>query len=169
MRHRLDASFWWWMAGLIAVCLLPWNMLQDGFGASSALALFATDADSASALGQALFHRHWWFWPVLAAQAIAVVSFAPSLNKRARGDWLLAAGWLGLAAIVLQGWFIGVHGWSYHWLTQVFGEMDDRQFGIGWGGCIVFAAFVVMTTTGLALRGKFGGDRFVSGAVGLLV
>ena len=28
---------------------------------------------------------------------------------------------------------------------------------------------VVLTTTGLAFRGRFGGDRFVAGAVGLLV
>src|SRR5205085_6031182 len=48
-------------------------------------------------------------------------------------------------------------------------EMDDRQFGIGWGGCVAFASFVVLTTTGLAFRGRFGGDRFVAGAVGLLV
>jgi len=169
MLHRIDASFWWWMAGLVAVCLLPWNMLQDGFRAGNALALFATDADSASALGQALFHRRWWFWPVLAAQAIAVASFVPSLSKRARGDWLLAGGSLGLAAVVAQGWFIGVHGWSYDALTQAFGDLDDRQFGIGWGGCMAFAAFVVLTTTGLAQRGRFGGDRFVAGAVGLLV
>lgn len=169
MLHRIDASFWWWIAGLVAVCLLPWNMLQDGFRADNALALFATDADSASALGQALFHRRWWFWPVVAAQVIAVASFVPSLSKRARGDWLLAGGSLGLAALVAQGWFIGVHGWSYDALTQAFGDLDDRQFGIGWGGCVAFAAFVVLTTTGLALRGQFGGDRFVAGAVGLLV
>src|SRR3954452_23784218 len=93
MRHRLDASFWWWMAGLVAVCLLPWNMLQDGLGADNALALFATDADSASALGQAVFHRRWWFWPVLAAQAIALASFVPWLGTRTRGRLFLAGGW----------------------------------------------------------------------------
>ena len=96
MRHRVDVSFWWWMAGLVAVCLLPWNMLQDGLTAGSALALFATEADSASALGQALFHRRWWFWPVLAAQAIAVASFVPSLSKRTRGRLLFAGGSLGI-------------------------------------------------------------------------
>jgi iron(III) transport system permease protein len=82
---------------------------------------------------------------------------------------LLWAGLLGIVAIAAQGWFIGVRGWSYDWLTQVFGELDDRQFGIGWGGCVAFASFVVLTTTGLAFRGRFGGDRFVAGAVGLLV
>jgi iron(III) transport system permease protein len=168
MLRRVDASFWWWTAALIAVCLLPWNVLQDGFKAGNALALFATDADSASALGQALFHGRWWFWPILAALTMALASFVPSLSKRTRGDWLLAGGSLGIAAVAAQGWFIGVHGWSYDALTQAFGDLDDRQFGMGWGGCLTFAAFVVLTTTGLALRGRFGGDRFVAGAVGLL-
>lgn len=169
MLRRIDATvWWWWVAGAVGVCLLPWHTLQDGFGLRDALALFAPDADAASALGQALFHRRWWFWPVFAALVIVGVSFLPALNKRTRGDLLLWGGWLGIAAIATQGWFIGVHGWSYDWLTQVFGEMDDRQFGIGWGGCIASAAFVVFATTGLALRGRFGGDRFVAGAVGLL-
>jgi hypothetical protein len=66
----MSASGGGWQAST-AVCLLPWNMLQDGLTAGSALALFASDADSASALGQALFHRHWWLWPVVATQAIA--------------------------------------------------------------------------------------------------
>ena len=140
MLRRIDASFWWWIVRPVAVCLLPWNMLQDGFTAGSALALFATDADSASALGQALFHRRWWFWPVVAALAIAAC-VVPSIAEQARCvvDLLLAGGWLGLVAIVAQGWFIGVHGWSYDALTQVFGELNDRQFGMGWGGCITFA------------------------------
>ena len=169
MLRRIDASFWWWIVSAVAACMLPWNMLQDGITAGRALALFATDADSASALGQALFHRRWWFWPVVAALAIALASFHPSLNKRMRGNLLLAGGWLGLVAVAAQGWFIGVHGWSYDALTQVFGELNDRQFGMGWGGCITFGCFVVLTTTGLALHGRFGGDRFVAGAVGLLV
>ena len=137
--------------------------------AGNALALFATDADSASALGQALFHGRWWFWPVLAAQAIAACVVRPIAEQAdawrpvARGRMAWNRG------VAAQGWFIGVHGWSYDALTQAFGDLDDRQFGMGWGGCVTFAAFVVLTTTGLALRGRFGGDRFVAGAVGLLV
>ena len=109
----MSASGGGW-SGLVAVCLLPWNMLQDGLTAGSALALFATEADNASALGQALFHRRWWFWPVVAAQVIAAASFIPSLSKPARGRRVaLPAGLLGIVAIAAQGWFIGVHGWSY--------------------------------------------------------
>src|SRR3954451_11064718 len=169
LMRRANAIFWWWLGGVVAVCLLPWNMLQDGFRAGNALALFATDADSANALGQALFHGRWWFWPIMAALLIAAASLLPWLDKRRRGDLLLAGGWLGVVAIATQGWLIGVQGWSYDALTQAFGELNDRQFGIGWGGCIAFTAFVVLTTTGLALHGRFGGDRFVAGAVGLLV
>ena len=86
MLRRIDASFWWWTAGLIAVCLLPWNMLQDGFKAGNALALFATDADSASALGQALFHRRWWFWPVLPVLLRVPSSSSPSRRGQRVGS-----------------------------------------------------------------------------------
>jgi hypothetical protein len=46
--------------------------------------------------------------------------------------------------------------------------LDDRQFGVGLGGVLAFVGFLVMLTDGLALRGMFKGDRFVSGAVGVL-
>jgi iron(III) transport system permease protein len=168
MLRRVDSTVWWWSVAVIGACLLPWNALQDGLTIGAALALFATDADSASALGQALFHRRWWFWPVLAPLAVIGASFL-ARSKRTRADLLLAGGWLGIVAVVAQGWLIGVQGWSYQALTQALGDLNDRQFGMGWGGCLTFAAFVALTTTGLALRGRFGGDRFVAGAVGLLL
>ena len=137
--------------------------------AGSALALFATDAD----FGQRA--RPGPVPPALVVlagrrgagdRACVVPPIAEQADAR---SLLLCGGWLGIVAVAAQGWFIGVHGWSYDALTQVFGELDDRQFGMGWGGCMAFAGFVVLTTTGLALRGRFGGDRFVAGAVGLLV
>lgn len=168
MLRRIDPSIWWWGLAVVAVCLMPWNMLQDGLGAANAFALFAPDAEMASALGQALFFQRWWFWPVVAALLISAASFLPSLGERISGRILLAGGALGIVAIAVQGWFIGINGWSYDVLTRAFGELNDRQFGIGWGGCVAFASFGVLMTTGLALRGWFGGDRFVAGAVGLL-
>jgi iron(III) transport system permease protein len=166
---RPDPSIWWWLAAAIGVCVLPWHMQQDGLRLSGAFALLAGDADAASALGQALFHKRAWFWPVVAALLVALAAYHPGLARRGRGNLLLIAGLAGLLAIVAQGWFIGVRGWSYPFLERAFGELDGRQFGIGWGGAVAFAAFAALTTTGLALRGLFGGDRFVAGSVGLLV
>ncbi len=166
---RLDPSIWWWLAAMLGVCVLPWHMQQDGLRLAGLLALFTGDADAASALGQALFHKRAWFWPVIAALVLALAAYLPALDRRRRGNLLLVAGLAGILAIILQGWFIGVRGWSYPFLGQWFGDLDERQFGIGLGGAVAFAAFAALTTTGLALRGLFGGDRFVAGSVGLLI
>ncbi|MGL4636693.1 MAG: ABC transporter permease [Beijerinckiaceae bacterium] len=166
---RFDPALWWVVAAAIAVCILPWHMQQDGLSITGIFALFAGDADAASALGQAVFAKRFWFWPVVLALLIAPFGLRMESTRHVRGTILLTAGLLGLAAIILQGWFIGVRGWSYPALEKIFGAMDDRQFGIGLGGAIAFASFAALTTTGLALRGLFGGDRFVAGSVGLLV
>jgi iron(III) transport system permease protein len=164
-----DSSFWWVIAVALAVCVLPWHMQQDGIGFGGLFALFRSDADSASALGQSLFARRFWFWPVVAALVVCAWGLRPGQSRHQRGTVLLTGGLLGVAAIILQGWFIGVRGWSYPFLANIFGTLDDRQFGIGLGGAAAFAAFAALATTGLALRGMFGGDRFVAGSVGLLV
>jgi iron(III) transport system permease protein len=164
-----DPSLWWVLTAALAVCLLPWHMQQDGLSFGGVFALFKGDADAASALGQAVFAKRFWFWPVVAALIIAAYGLRPGQTRRKQGTIFLVAGLLGLAAIMLQGWFIGVRGWSYPFLATLFGVMDDRQFGIGLGGALAFASFAALATTGLALRGLFGGDRFVAGSVGLLV
>ncbi len=166
--RRMDPSAWWCLAAIAGVCLLPWHMLQDGLTLKSIFALVSGDADTASALAQSLLHKRWWFWPVIAALVPALFALTPGLDRRRLGTLLLISGVMGLLAIVLQGWFIGVRGWSYPILERTFGDLSDRQFGIGLGGTIAFAAFAGLATQGIALRGYFGGDRFVAGAVGLL-
>jgi iron(III) transport system permease protein len=141
-------------------------MQQDGVGLGGLFALVASDPDAASALGQAAFHGRWWFWPMLAALALGAVAQAGGDDRRRRGAWLLAGGALGLIALVAQALAVGLRGWRYAALEGLFGELADRQFGVGLGAVVAFAGFLFMTTEGLALRGFFGGDRFVAGAVG---
>lgn len=166
---RLDPAFWWWALAAAGILVMPWHMQQDGLRLSGWIATFARDADAASALGQAVAHKRGWFWPVIAALLLAAPAFRPGLDRATRGRWLVTGGVAGLLAIMLQGWFIGVRGWSYPWLEARFGELPDRQFGMGWGGTSAFIGFMALFTNGLALRGRFGGDRFTAGAVGLLV
>jgi iron(III) transport system permease protein len=167
--RRHDSVLWWLLAAAIAVCILPWHMQQDGLSIGGIMALLKGEADAASALGQAMFAGRYWFWPVVIPLGLATFGLRLETTRHSRGTILLAAGLLGLAAIILQGWFIGVRGWSYPFLEVFFGALDDRQFGIGLGGAVAFASYAALTTTGLALRGMFGGDRFVAGSVGLLV
>ncbi len=167
---RPDPAFLWWAVAAFGVTVLPWHMQQDGFRFGAWIAGFkpGADPDTASALMQALGGERPWLWPVVLSLPLALASFLPSLDRAARGRLLIATGAAALAALVAQGWFIGVRGWAYPWLDDAFGPMDGRQFGMGWGAVLAFAGFAAMVTNGLALRGFFGGDRFTAGAVGLL-
>ena len=162
-------SLFFWLLAAIGTVLVPWHMQQDGLTAAGLLGFGAEDAEAASALWQALAHGRWWFWPVVAALPLALPGVLPGLPRSRRAGFLLAGGGLGFVALVLQGLAIGVQGWSWPWLDHAFGELGDRQFGIGLGGCLAFIGFLVLITDGLAMRGLFKGDRFVAGAVGVLI
>jgi len=163
------SSLFFWLLAAIGTAVLPWHMQQDGVPLLGLMAFGSEDPEAASALWQAIAFKRFWFWPVIASLALALPGALPAASNAMRARFLLWGGGLGLAAIVAQGTAIGVQGWSYEWLTAVFGELDDRQFGMGIGGCLAFIGCLIMVTDGLALRGLFRGDRFVSGAVGLLV
>ncbi|MGL4728297.1 MAG: ABC transporter permease, partial [Bosea sp. (in: a-proteobacteria)] len=97
------------------------------------------------------------------------LAFLPGLSPRRKGAVLIMAGAAGLAMIALQGAAIGLRGWQYEALTQWFGPLGKRQFGIGLGAVLAVLGCLFMLTDGLAARGAFRGDRFTAGAVGLLV
>jgi iron(III) transport system permease protein len=71
----------------------------------------------------------------------------------------------GLVLFWLQGLAIGIKGWSADWLEAAFGELDNRQVGMGVGATLVLVALLALLALGLAARGAFGGDAFVAGAV----
>jgi iron(III) transport system permease protein len=163
------SSLFFWLMAAIGTVLVPWHMQQDGLALTGLLALGAEDPEAASAIWQAMAHGRWWFWPIVAGLALALPGALPFGPAARRAAFLLGGGGFALAALVAQGLAIGVMGWSSPWLEARFGELGDRQFGFGLGGCLAFVGALVMVTDGLALRGLFKGDRFVSGAVGVLV
>lgn len=162
------SSLFFWLLAAIGAAVVPWHMQQDGLTLGGILAFGAADPEAASALWQAMAAGRWWFWPVIAALMLALPGALPIGPAARRAGFLLAGGGLGLMAIVAQGLAIGVAGWSFPGLEARFGELGDRQFGIGLGGSMAFLGCLVLLTDGLALRGLFKGDRFVSGAVGFL-
>jgi iron(III) transport system permease protein len=158
-----------WLAALIGVVLLPWHMPQSNQTLAGLVALGAGDADEASALWQALAHKRWWFWPILTG--VAVAGYGVFLTKTAdlKGRLLLLGAGAALAGLVLQGLAIGVRGWSLGFLESAFGDLGDRQFGMGLGAVVTFGAMVLLISDGLALKGYFKGDRFVSASVAVIV
>jgi iron(III) transport system permease protein len=166
MSYRSSLAFW--LLAAVGIAVVPWHMQGDGLTLPRLFAIPREDAETSSALWQALAHRRWWFWPVIAALVLALPGAIARASNATRSRFLLAGGALGLAAIVAQGLAIGIAGWSTPALETTFGELGDRQFGIGLGGSLAFVGFLILLSDGLALRGLFKGDRFVSASVGVL-
>ncbi len=157
-----------WGLACCAFALAPWHMQQDGLSWRSLCALASSDPEAASALTQAVVHGRFWFWPLAVFLLAAGPGAFPLLGRAARGRWLLVTAGLALLALLAQGWLIGVQGWRYAAL-EAFWPMEDRQFGIGLGGAMTFGALVALFAEGLALTGRFSGDRFVAASVMLVV
>jgi len=151
--------------GLLAAVALPWYALEEGLGSGAWLAGLWSSEDDASGLAQAVVHGKWWLAPALCALlGCLVVSLLPLPNKR-RGDALVMLGGSGVALFAAQAFAIGLHGWKTAWLVALLGELEGRQIGIGAGATVVLIALLALLSIGLALRGAFGGDAFVAGAM----
>ena len=159
----------WTVAGLLSAVALPWYALQEGLDSGAWLSGLWASEDHAGGLAQILVHGKWWLAPAIAALVTCLaISLAPATRER-RGTWLVIASSLGIAAFVAQGLAIGLRGWSAEWLTTTFGELAGRQVGIGAGAAVVSIALLALLAIGLALRGAFGGDAFVAGAITTVV
>ena len=94
--------------------------------------------------------------------------------KREKSDPLYAqililTGAIGFSWLIIQGFSIGIRGWNYEWLSALFGKLDGRQFGMGYGGLFLASSFLFLLTQGIAARGAINGDVFVVGAIGFVL
>ncbi|MDQ2704052.1 MAG: iron ABC transporter permease [Pseudomonadota bacterium] len=160
----------WTAVGLTGYCLLPWYGLSDNFFTFAwLLDGWPLSEEVAPALFLVLQGEKLWLAPM------GVLLLAPFLLwKRGKqepffGALLVAIGTLGGVYFLLQGFGIGLRGFQWQWLIALFGELDIRQFGMGWGAVLVGTAFLFLLTTGLAARGAVGGDQFVVGSIGFVI
>jgi iron(III) transport system permease protein len=171
--------------------VLPWYVLEDGLWSFEWLDGYPLDADYAPALALIAQGEKLWLAPVaffLILPVFAGLFRSSSARQSASNDvasplavstsknsdtklanMLLIAGVGGLCWLAIQGFGIGIRGWNYESLNQLFGPLEDRQFGMGFGGLFVTAAFLFYLTTGIAGRGAVNGDVFVVGAIGLVI
>lgn len=160
-----------WMAvGLVGYAVLPWYGIDDNFFTFRwLLDGYPLDKGVAPALFLNLQGQKLWLAP------LGILLLAPLLVMRRDkqdpvfANAMIAIGAVGLAWFALQGFAIGVRGWSWQWLATAFGELGDRQFGMGWGAMLTGFAFLFLLTLGIAARGAVGGDEFVVGAIGFVV
>jgi iron(III) transport system permease protein len=160
----------WTAVGLIGYAVLPWYGMDDNFFAFGWLFDgYPFDGDVAPALFLNLQGEKPWLAPLGLLLLAPLLLWGRRRSEPIFGYLLIAAGIAGMTWFLLQGFGIGLRGFQWQWLTALFGELGDRQFGMGWGAMLVGCAFLFLFTLGLAARGAVGGDEFVVGAIGFVV
>jgi iron(III) transport system permease protein len=157
----------WIVTGWVGYLILPWYGIEDGFFSFEWLIdgwPFDEDyAPAAFLIGQG--EKLW-----LAPMVLALIAPFSVLGRRKTDPSysivLILAGGLGFSYLIAQGFGIGIRGFSYEWLTALFGELGDRQFGMGYGALVVASSFLFLFTQGIAARGAVNGDVFVVSAIG---
>nr|MBA3593043.1 iron ABC transporter permease [Polaromonas sp.] len=163
-RQWLNSGIWSCIAlGFLGYLAFPWYAIQDTNGLLSIPQVFSNE-QAGNGLMQAAEYQRPWLWVGLVALAFAALG-ASMLPTKKQGTVLLAAGALGVVGLMLSGFAIGAKGWSFEALSNAFGALGKGQFGIGWGGFVALASLVVVMAFGVARRGYFKGDLFVSAAV----
>ncbi|WP_026261619.1 ABC transporter permease [Kiloniella laminariae] len=159
----------WLILGWVGFAVLPWYLVEDGFWAFQWLIDgYPLDSDYAPALVQAALGNVWLF-PLL------LPLLAPLfITRRTKTDpdyarVLILSGGFGLAYLLAQGFIVGIGGWEYAFLENLFGPMDSRQYGMGYGALLTAASFLVLFTSGLAAAGCLRGDVFVTSAIGIII
>ncbi|WP_245422357.1 ABC transporter permease [Alsobacter soli] len=131
-----------------------------------------TSPNAAPALFQAAIFGRWWFIPIIAAAflglAVHVLFSGRKLSQASAARAMTAIGALGFFLILAQGAAIGPGGWSYAALSDAFGPLGQKQFGVGAGMAVTTIGFLTLFTTGLAGQGGFRSDPFTAFAVGLI-
>ncbi|HEU6440882.1 MAG TPA: iron ABC transporter permease [Microvirga sp.] len=156
------ATLGWIVLGWVGFALLPWY----GFDRSAA----PTVTDYVVG-GSGLIHGlkgAWWLLPILAP---LLMSLRPALlpSRADNSTWLIASGILGLGLIVLQGFTIGLNGWSLDILEALTGGKGPSQGGMGYGATLTSFSLLVILCHGLAARGWCRGDAFVTSSIGIVI
>ncbi|KQU72798.1 iron ABC transporter permease [Aminobacter sp. DSM 101952] len=160
-----------WMAvGMLGFAVLPWYGVEDGFfGLSWLFEGYPLDSKLAPALVLNLKGEKLWLAPLGLLLAAPLLLWGRQKSDPLFGKLLVAIGAAGFAWLLFQGFAIGLRGWQFGWLQSLFGELGDRQFGMGYGALLVGLAFLFLFSIGLAARGAVGGDVFVVSTIAFVV
>ena len=159
----------WIAIGLVGFLAVPWYGVEDFFKFEWLIDGYPFDADYAPAAFLLVQAEKLWLapliLPLLAPFAVLLKRKSDPLYARV----LIVAGAIGLGWIILQGFSIGIRGWNFGWLRVFLGDLNDRQYGMGYGGMLVTVAFLFLFTQGIAARGAINGDVFVVSSISGIV
>jgi iron(III) transport system permease protein len=151
----------------LGLAVAPWYGLDEPFFALGWLSHYP-DAVTGPAVVQAAAHGRWFLWPAILAAIPPLFVLGRARTDRIATNVLLLSGAFGLAWIFIQGFTIGIAGWTWPGLGNVFGPVEPQE-GFGWGALLASAAFLALFAIGLARRGVMRGDAFVVGSITLVV
>ncbi|MFL4468467.1 ABC transporter permease [Tateyamaria armeniaca] len=161
------ALIFWIIAGWVGYLFLPWYGVEDGFLSFVwLLDGYPFDEDFAPAaflIGQG---EKLWLAPMLVPLAAPLLVIGRKKSDPLYAKILILSGAVGFGWLIAQGFGIGIRGFTADWLTALFGDLEDRQFGMGYGALLVASAFLFLFTQGIAARGAINGDVFVVSAIG---
>ncbi len=155
----------WIIVGWVGYLVVPWYGIEGFLLFGWLVDGYPLDSDFAPAGFLIASGEKLWLSP------LALMLAAPLLVlKRRRTDpvfslVLTVAGASGFVWLTLQGFSIGIRGWNFAWADALFNPLDDRQFGMGYGGLLTAASFLFVFAQGIAARGAVNGDGFVVGSI----
>jgi iron(III) transport system permease protein len=165
-RTSHPVLIFWIVAGWVGYCVLPWYGVEDFWTFEWLVDGWPLDDDYAPAAVLIGMGQKLWLAPMLIALVAPLLVLGRRKTDPMFARVLVLAGGFGFAWLVAQGLGIGLRGFNAGWLTAIFGALDDRQFGMGYGALITATAFLFLFTQGVAARGAVNGDVFVTAAIG---
>ncbi len=160
----------WIIAGWVAFLFVPWYGIEDGFFSFEWLIDgYPLDTDYAPAAFLLAQGEKLWLAPLVAPLACSLLAIGRKRSDPVFVANLLLCGGLGFGWLIAQGFAIGISGFQFGWLESLFGPLDDRQFGMGYGALLLASSFLFMFTMGYASRSAIKGDYFVVSAIGGIV
>lgn len=163
-KRRLDAVL---ILGVVALTLLPWYRIEDGFFGFGWLAGFPFTAETAPGLVQIATHGRLWL-AVVVLLMLAAGAARGMVDPMRRGAAMAWLGAIGVLFLSLQGLAIGFGGWTWTVSETLFGALQTGQPAMGAGAVLATIVCVLLFAFGLAERGVMKGDAFVLGAISLL-
>ena len=160
----------WILVGWVSFLLLPWYLVDGGlFSGQWLVDGYPFDKNYAPAAFLIMQGEKLWLTPLLIPLIMPLFAFKREKSDPLYAQILILTGAIGFSWLIIQGFSIGIRGWNYEWLSALFGKLDGRQFGMGYGGLFLASSFLFLLTQGIAARGAINGDVFVVGAIGFVI
>ena len=160
----------WILVGWVSFLLLPWYLVDGGlFSGQWLVDGYPFDKNYAPAVFLITQGEKLWLAPLLIPLVMPLFALKREKSDPLYAKILILTGAIGFSWLIIQGFSIGIRGWNYDWLSSLFGKLDGRQFGMGYGGLFLASSFLFLLTQGIAARGAINGDVFVVGAIGFVI